>query len=131
MVKEAEQQSGGDEEEEEEGEDEGEGEGGGEGEVGGKGEDEGQNHEPRGKYSKRKIVDNSWRYEEPEEDPYLKGLSSPPFLFFSFSFHLFLCVLLFFHSLQCPGTSPPLVISAECCGSGGGRPRTGLRAHDR
>ena len=27
----------------------------------------------KGKYSRRKIVDNSWRYEEPEEDPYLKG----------------------------------------------------------
>jgi len=29
--------------------------------------------EEKGKYSRRKIVDNSWRYEEPEEDPYLKG----------------------------------------------------------
>ncbi|KAF8427268.1 hypothetical protein EV426DRAFT_571978 [Tirmania nivea] len=27
----------------------------------------------KGKYSRRKIVDNSWRYEEPEEDPYLKA----------------------------------------------------------
>ena len=96
VVKEAEQGS----ESEDENKDESEGEGGGEGEGEGKGkgegdegedEGEGNNHEPRGKYSKRKIVDNSWRYEEPEEDPYLKGvwgrlslsLSLSPF-FFSF-----------------------------------------------
>lgn len=34
-----------------------------------------EEHGEKGKYSRRKIVDNSWRYEEPEEDPYLKGLS--------------------------------------------------------
>ena len=32
-----------------------------------------ENEQEEGKYSRRKIVDNSWRYEEPEEDPYLKG----------------------------------------------------------
>ena len=108
MVKEAEQQSGGDEEEEGEGEDEGEDEGKdeGEGEVGGKGEDEGQNHEPRGKYSKRKIVDNSWRYEEPEEDPYLKGLSSPPFLFFLFLSTFFCVFFCFSPQLTVPWNEP-------------------------
>lgn len=30
-------------------------------------------NEERGKYSRRKIASNAWRYEEPEEDPYLKG----------------------------------------------------------
>lgn len=75
VVKEGEREGEGEGEDkgESEGEDEGESEGGS---ADGKGEDEdeGRNNEPRGKYSKRKIVDNSWRYEEPEEDPYLKGL---------------------------------------------------------
>ena len=40
-------------------------------------EDENQDEGNKGKYSRRKIVDNSWRYDEPEEDPYLKGLIFP------------------------------------------------------
>ncbi|KAF8457945.1 hypothetical protein BGX38DRAFT_1154591 [Terfezia claveryi] len=42
---------------------------------GGKGRDDSGDdaEQEKRKYSRRKIVDNSWRYEEPEEDPYLKA----------------------------------------------------------
>lgn len=46
---------------------------GGKGGDDGDDDDEEEEEQEKGKYSRRKIVDNSWRYEEPEEDPYLKA----------------------------------------------------------
>lgn len=89
-------------------------------------DDDGQEAGGKGKYSRRKIVDNSWRYEEPEEDPYLKGWP--------------------FHALKVPFvTAAPrrfLVLSAtpdnselmpyRIISTGRGRPRARarLRSHD-